>query len=481
LKTKVINKEFLIWYLFINVILILILLSGTLKSFSYDYQGPWLWIIPLIILLSCIITAITLISYDWRYIPSPITFFILTIGLFHGFGPLIYRFGDSYTLFWMNNRIPVDSSDIFRGNLLILVGLLFTVLGIFFSKQTKLNDIISNTINKTSYINKNIVLTTLLLVGIPFKYILALPYSMGLLQFPIPGSLFGITNTIPIAIMLLSYMNACGEIKYRKLYYGLLIIDIVSGILCMSKTWIILPILAGVIGKTFATQKQSTIIKGFLLILTLFIIIQPFILSSRGELNSMEDIGFDNTISVIKNAVMGESSNSNNEDELANWWIRLSYIPAETFAMNLYDNGIQGNTIIGPMKWVFIPRILYPDKPIFNLGNTFSKLIDGNEGNNDSPGIYGEFYWNFGWPGVIIFSLYVGWLFGFLHKITINSIERNNWAFLSIIYMATLILGKGVTEFFLDTYFIQLIYITAQSIVFLFILLFINNKVNYNI
>lgn len=65
----------------------------------------------------------------------------------------------------------------------------------------------------------------------------------------------------------------------------------------------------------------------------------------------------------------------------------------------------------------FIPRLIWPNKPDSSVG----KLVNREFRVSEDPDTYisathlGEFYWNFGWPGVVIGMFAFGFLLGFIN------------------------------------------------------------------
>lgn len=73
-----------------------------------------------------------------------------------------------------------------------------------------------------------------------------------------------------------------------------------------------------------------------------------------------------------------------------------------------------GDTLVGLLV-AFIPRLIWPDKPDVPVGQLFNKefIRTGEKDTYISPSHFGELYWNFGWPGVLIGMALIGALLGF--------------------------------------------------------------------
>jgi hypothetical protein len=86
-------------------------------------------------------------------------------------------------------------------------------------------------------------------------------------------------------------------------------------------------------------------------------------------------------------------------------------------------NGYQDGATMEYLKVVFIPRILWPDKPVMSRGYWFSAYVgiassESEMSSSTAISPTGELYWNFGIPGVIVGMFFMGSLFGFLWRLS---------------------------------------------------------------
>jgi hypothetical protein len=79
-----------------------------------------------------------------------------------------------------------------------------------------------------------------------------------------------------------------------------------------------------------------------------------------------------------------------------------------------YQNGYT----LWPLATVFIPRLIWPDKPGVETGRLVNKVfrVSDQAETNISPSHLGELYWNFGWSGVLIGMTGIGSLLGLLGR-----------------------------------------------------------------
>jgi hypothetical protein len=162
-------------------------------------------------------------------------------------------------------------------------------------------------------------------------------------------------------------------------------------------------VLAWVLRGTTATRLAGT---GIALALAYSVLLSPLVSYGRIAFNaqgltSVTEAGF------LINDVVSHSAHDKLETLMPGvqgWWLRLSYAHAQAFAMDAYDSGEPGDTF-KLWIWVFVPRLIYPDKPVTTTGEEFNGLLNGNYSSKSAPGMLAEGYWNSGWIGLIMVAL----------------------------------------------------------------------------
>jgi hypothetical protein len=81
------------------------------------------------------------------------------------------------------------------------------------------------------------------------------------------------------------------------------------------------------------------------------------------------------------------------------------------------DVRYQNGDSILPLLAAFIPRLIWPNKPIDSTGQVFNREFHVSVFRDVyiSPSHLGELYWNFGWPGVLFGMPLIGWLLGYVN------------------------------------------------------------------
>lgn len=411
--------------------------------------GPWLWISPAILFVVCTGTAFRIIRADIQTIASPVFWVLLASGVYWGFGPLIYTFGDWSTISQMNAGYNIGPSEIFLTNLLNSIGMLALVAGLAIGRRL-VGGRPQGWVRRFEGINALRVAGVLAAVGLTAKFSMILPAVFGLIGTQ-SSSLLRMQMLSKAALMILSYLSVKRGGRTTFWFVLLFAIEFLTAGLVSSKMAILEVIIAALVGRTLAVRKTSTVVKGFVVLGLLQFFLQPVISDAR----AMDRLtGGDYATSVVVTSKLMAQSLSDvmhgnsaaQEETPQGWWSRLCYTPQQVFAMNEYDSGRPGNPW-GDFVMGLVPRVLWPDKPLVTPGTNFSILISNNPNNNNAPGVLGEGYWYGGWSGLLVVGLYAGIFLGGVDRVSKEVISRRAWIFMPLVFF-------GVTSGFrIDGFF----------------------------
>ena len=148
--------------------------------------------------------------------------------------------------------------------------------------------------------------------------------------------------------------------------------------------------------------------------------------------------------SSIQLDLLKSNLNISEEQNTYQIWNRINYVNSQGAAINFYDNG-DGGKSLSKIFWLFVPRFLNKDKPdVSGFAGVFFKKIRDHGGSRDSPGIFVEGYYNYGWIGMITSSVLAGLVIKF-YSVMIARI------FLDRIYLLYFIIFSGLwTTFRID-------------------------------
>jgi hypothetical protein len=140
------------------------------------------------------------------------------------------------------------------------------------------------------------------------------------------------------------------------------------------------------------------------------------------------DVGGTDRISYI---VASVSSDASGESEVSYSLLKLvarncQFDQLSQVARIAEDDGLYYGETLGYMTYVFIPRIIWPDKPLVTPGQWFAQKLGRGQvlaskngfSNSINMTLQGEMYLNFGWPGAIVGIVLLTYLFSLFWSTT---------------------------------------------------------------
>jgi len=116
-----------------------------------------------------------------------------------------------------------------------------------------------------------------------------------------------------------------------------------------------------------------------------------------------------------------------------------------------------------------VPRFIYPDKPnISAAGQEFTVAVNGNDASLTSPGIPPELYWDAGWLGVILGSLYVAILCTVLSLYTLTVMRAEAYHLLFVVLLG-LRIGTRIDGFMVQDFIGPIVVVFAAHIALTFL------------
>jgi oligosaccharide repeat unit polymerase len=111
------------------------------------------------------------------------------------------------------------------------------------------------------------------------------------------------------------------------------------------------------------------------------------------------------------------------------------YLSARNFADSIgHDYGMQ--FLLYFVR--FIPRSIWEDKP-FNLGYTIHEFYSGETLAGAIPTIFGEFYIAWGFIGIIICGMFLGWMLSFLDRAYRHARQDSKFALIYVMLATGLV------------------------------------------
>jgi hypothetical protein len=313
-------------------------------------------------------------------------------------------------------------------------------------------------------------LVVFLAVGGTAKYLFALPYALGLLPWTLPGAIQHLSSLLGGAIILLFALVHWGEKRFRWVLYLLIASELLTGLMTFSKQEVLWTVITVVLGWYLGRPRLRVLVMSAIGIALLYaVFLSPFVSFARVAVGVL---GTDNPQQLARSL---EEYKDTGKDQLAGllpgvqgWWTRFAYANAQSFAMEEYDRGAPGSTF-GLALYAFVPRLLYPEKPIMNSGTDFTALATGEDSYSTAPGIFGEAYWNGGWLTLIAVGIYVGLIFAVFGSFSMRTIAAGQYVYAPVV-LAGIVMGFRPDDWFVPSYVGALIEILVLYCVLRFLL-----------
>lgn len=406
------------------------------------------------ILLS-LANAFALVRSDPYNIWMPMTLFLLSSAVFIGFGPLAHNFGSEGTKTYLALRtINANPFGLNRATTLSLIGVLGVNLGMFVTFAFRASAVVDAIKGPRDIVFSPATLATVFVVsGLFFKYAVVYPASWGLISLTIPGALNTINTLSALGFGLWAYLavrRGGAAVFFFLLVWGL---DFALTTLSFAKRPLVLAMIFPLAGYYLA--KRNVVVAGLmgLAVITVYSYSQPMVVYAR--LSGVEENtanGFSDRAAVISEYLTKHPDVPQQAIYYGSqgWWTRLEFSGKQAFAMDLHDRGQRSHSLEN-LPTIFIPRIVWPDKPqIRPPGKDFYYLVTGRDNNNMSMTIYADLYWQFGWIGVILITPLVGFAIAIITQILLPEIRRNNFVYFPATLIAMQLVLTGPTKYMIN-------------------------------
>jgi hypothetical protein len=412
---------------------------------------------PIVLCLAALWTGYKIIAANPRTIWTPMPWFALSTAIYYGLGPLLYFFGTAETIAYVDGFWPVGPEDLWRTNLLNTVSLL-TISTVFLAADKLLKT--GRSIDRTGLYTvasgdpARTAAFVFLGVGLPLRYLLVLPYRFGQLGFALPGSLYTLNSLVYLGLFMLAYLGAKRGGLWKCGFWLLFVMETISNLVVCSKLDLLLVFIMIALGRFQARRNVKELAFAGIAIFVIYLLLSPLMAWQRIELaREYGHFGvapIDARLSVTARGLELWSRGALDvEHSEQGWWSRICYAHMQTACMHLYDSGVVGDSFAFAL-YGWVPRYLWPDKPIMNLGQQFTLFVRGID-NATGAGAFGEAYWNGGWLMVVLACGYIGVLFAWLSRTALTMLARSEWLLLPCAFIGIWD-GLRIDDWFAPTY-----------------------------
>lgn len=391
---------------------------------------------PIWLALTLLLGALRMVAIDKAALWCSLFWFRLSSAFYFGLGSVAYIFFNDYTTervmaFYFASDAEMIKLNIINASAIFLVlGTTWFATRFFPASRTKYNVTFDPGFTLS-------VALIFLGIGYGIKYLIIVPNALGLFQTTFTGATSFFVWLAPCGLFIFTtwtLRHSFASFKFAAAFVGF---DIIIGLLLFSKSEVILPLLMFVLAILFHRPTKTRLFGLALVVLLTFNYIEPIIGYGRNEI--VRQHGVLQAANLSQRFAILSSYFSNKdflvaEDDFQGSLVRFSYIHSAAPAIAQYDSGQPGNSLEYAL-YVFIPRLLWPDKPIFSMGANYTRLIDGTDTSSTWMGFFAESYWNFGWLGLPLVMIPLAFIYVGSSRYALHLISSGSWMHLPVAFL----------------------------------------------
>ena len=369
---------------------------------------------------------------------APLFWFRLACAAYYGFGALVPHIVNFETREYIFSLYFFDDALNFKINLIYCSGIFGTLVFARLILRPGVNRLPAATAGNGPDLKSRMFLFALgfLLVGAVLRYAVVLPYALGLMRTTLPGMFMTLAKTFYVGVFLMIVYAMRYDRKILTVMAPLILFEIAVSVATFAKMELLLILVFSFLGFISHRATRTRMVTGALCVLGAYFLFQPLVGYGRIEVIARyggEAAGIEERWKIVQDYLDGgrDTAKSHHQGGLS----RLSYVNVGAFVVDQYDAGRPGDTFRDAFA-VFIPRVLWPDKPIITqLGQDLNFMVFGRYGSALGVGHFAEAYWNFGWVGFVPFMAALALILSVFTRVSMAIMARQDWLFLPVVFI----------------------------------------------
>jgi hypothetical protein len=394
---------------------------------------------PFALMLILGLACLRMLDVSSLAIWAPLFWFRVACLTYYGLGATVPYIGSESTRLFMLALYRFSDASALKVNLLCAAGIFVTLMFsyLFLTIQRKLmrREIQLRNAPPNRSMPTLPFAVAFLAIGSFLKYALIVPYTFGLSNSMLPGYILTLGNVYYVGIFLLlsQALRSGGILVFAAA--ALIFIEVIISVSSFSKTDLLFILMFSSLA--FITHKadRRTLLTSLGLIATVYTLFQPMVTYGREAIydryGQIRGAGVGERLLIAQDFFKYGLPEGRDALALA----RLSYMSVNAFAVDRYDAGSPGHTLDDAAA-VFVPRILWPDKPIITRqGLELNRLIVGRGGSSLGLGHFAEAYWNFGWWGFAPLMAILALIMSLYSSVSLGIMARGDWLMLPVVFI----------------------------------------------
>lgn len=398
--------------------LAVLLLVTIMGGIALMLEGGWVAAMNLVIPVTLMITmargTIRSLRHSVATVWSPLTWMRAAIFFYGGFGTLAVMLANNATRNYAEVFFVFYADDILKYSQVVIFFTLVMLatcklLLLAFGGRRSVSEIFNP---QPSSISLSVIGSLFLIVGLGANVFFIIPFQYGFVEGTFPALISEVAQASFIGL----FLSVIGFARARSPMLGVVIAigiaQAILGLLAFSKSSVIMPVVMLLLGYFYLQPKVSRLILLAAVTIGTFYSATPIVDFGRyqmqvryGGIEAPAPPG--ERIGMVVD-FFDPRSVSAGDDDINYASLRFSYVNVGAFVTSLRDQGQRGGTYKNAFA-IFIPRILWEDKPIITeISRQLSYEATGNWNNSVAPGLAPEAYWNDGWFGIVYMGAIVG-------------------------------------------------------------------------
>lgn len=421
-------------------------LSWSIKGESWWVHGAWCAV--------GVVLSIPVLSRALRFgfevvLTDHLVMFAGAFTVYFLVGALLLAVGPADQIQYALTYYSIDARDAMRVNAVNGIGFGLALVTAALSHGRWLARQADQFAAATSSVAADVAVLLFLIIGTAASFHV-MSVDLGLREGVVAGVWRTASRFSLVAIFLASAHRGRGEKGLRLVGIVVALLEAAAGLLLFNKVATLLPLAALVAGLSTRYRRRSILPIGAILLAAIFLSTGGPVLFGRNTLTGNAEGVVAERWRLVKEGL----SLAYDGSVLTAYapWARLSYTTPQTAALDFYDAGMGGDEI-RLIPWLFVPRVLAPNKPIITQSSEdFHTKITGQRGSNTGQGIFVSGYYNAGWLGVLLVGILCGWILSQTSAIAQAVLRRRAILLLPIallgVFIAFRIDGHFVSDYF---------------------------------
>jgi len=363
--------------------------------------------------------------------------FRLSCGIYFGLGTFARVTFNDITNHIIDAYYWIQPDELFKVNLICSAGsFLFFLVGYLYNTFLPFKPKPPNREDRSRLLV--VCATAYCLIGYTAKFAVVMPYTfVNYDPATVPGIVLNLALAGSVGLFLLTMWCARYERKLLFVPTLLLIADMLFGTLQLAKVNVLLPLILYLIGLITVWWSPRTLIASAILVWVTFLTLVPAVQFGRAELERRTgsiNIGDASDRFEALGSYLSDTSAATEKAAQYNTLSRMYYAHAMAASVTAYDNGRPGYSLHNVLT-ILIPRSLWPDKPIYNLGAMFNLQVVGDDNSSTWMGLFAEAYWNFGWWGLPIMLIPMALAYEVASRFSYDILQRERWLHFPVVML----------------------------------------------